>query len=105
MCYTYHLVFNVHCELIFPSLYTQVHNTVFSINPLSDAGTRSLLAPASIEGLVAAVISKTMNSKQHGPSVTVNRLADRYACNTPIKINYMYTYHEMAIMLKLWPGN
>ncbi|XP_064390094.1 probable E3 ubiquitin-protein ligase HERC1 isoform X2 [Halichondria panicea] len=55
---------------------SSVHNTVFSINPLSDAGTRSLLAPASIEGLVAAVISKTMNSKQHGPSVTVNRLAD-----------------------------
>ena len=49
--------------------------SMFHINPLSDGKVRHLISSSLVEGLISAAISKTMNSKSHGPSVVVHRIA------------------------------
>ena len=47
----------------------------FHINPLCDSRVRYLLSPVLVEGLMSSALAKTMNSKSHGPSVVVHRIA------------------------------
>ena len=48
---------------------------MFHVNPLSDGRVRYLMSPGLVEGLMSAALAKTMNSKSHGPSVVVHRIA------------------------------
>ena len=47
----------------------------FYVNPLDNEWTRSLLLTASVEGMMAEVISRTMTRKSHGPGIRVDRIA------------------------------
>ena len=60
-------LFNYHSSL-------HDESSVFHINPLSDGRVRSLISPSLVEGLMGSVLSRTMNTKSHGPSVIVHRI-------------------------------
>ena len=47
---------------------------VFYINPLLTSTTRMLISPTHVEELMSSLLSKTMNSNSHGPSVTIHRI-------------------------------
>ena len=52
----------------------QVEVSQFHINPLSDSNTRSLISPLHVEGMITSVVNRTMVTKSHGPSITVQRI-------------------------------
>lgn len=49
--------------------------SMFHVNPLSDGRVRHLISRNLVEGLMSSAIGETMNSKSHGPSVIVHRIA------------------------------
>ena len=52
----------------------QTEVSQFHINPLSDSSTRSLISPLHAEGMITSVVNRTMVTKSHGPSITVQRI-------------------------------
>ena len=52
----------------------QGESSRFNINPLLDANIRALVSQTYVEGMMAGILSRTMNSKTHGPNVTVQRI-------------------------------
>ena len=56
----------------------QSESARFHINPLVDDTTRSLLSPVATESMMAGVMSRTMLIKQHGPTITVQRISQEY---------------------------
>ena len=46
----------------------------FYVNPLHDSISRLIISPTHVEGLMGSVLTRTMNSSSHGPSVTINRI-------------------------------
>ena len=64
---------------LFNSHSTQIRDMdMFHINPLSDGRVRYLISPGLVDGLMSAALVKTMNTKSHGPSVVVHRIAKEY---------------------------
>ena len=59
----------------------QSESARFHINPLVDDTTRSLLSPVATESMMAGVMSRTMLIKQHGPTITVQRISQEYVCH------------------------
>ena len=60
------------------SLYVYIHTqgelSRFNINPLLDANIRALVSQTYVEGMMAGILSRTMNSKTHGPTISVQRI-------------------------------
>ncbi|CAI8021126.1 Probable E3 ubiquitin-protein ligase HERC1 [Geodia barretti] len=49
-------------------------STRFNINPLLDSNIRALISQVYVEGMMAGIMSRTMNSKTHGPTISVQRI-------------------------------
>ena len=54
--------------------YFQGESSRFNINPLLDANIRALVSQVYVEGMMAGIVSRTMNSKTHGPTISVQRI-------------------------------
>ena len=52
----------------------QGESTRFNINPLLDSNIRALISQVYVEGMMAGIMSRTMNSKTHGPTISVQRI-------------------------------